>query len=135
MMLHPQKGVKLRSYDPTVLVYSTTEEEWAKIKESGKLTPSGKQAFPLEPDDYRQYLLLDKPQTVSEPGVRIYLDGKALFENGLIMRDGFHTAKVFYSLLLRPYLLGVVTKDDLPPQEWTAQSFTKAANDYAKENF
>lgn len=167
MMLHPQKGVKLRKTDPTVLVHSTTLESWNQIQKDGKLrapselkshdfciTEIGRQTL-LEPADYSDYVMLDIPDGCGElvvssrqqkivctdpdipylPGVRLYFDGIKLFENGMIMRDGFHPAKVYHSLLLAPYLLCAVTADHFPQQQWTPSSFTKAANTWFTAHF
>jgi hypothetical protein len=52
---------------------------------------------------------------VYEPGVRLYFDNYRMIEDGLIVRDGLHTAKVQKRLPLAPYLLAAIGVKDADP--------------------
>ena len=69
---------------------------------------------------------------VYEPGVRLYFDNHRMIQDGLVVRDGLHIAKVQKRLPISPYLLAVIGVNDLDPcrevKTWTPQSFMEGAN-------
>ena len=67
-----------------------------------------------------------------EPQARMYFDARKIIEDGLAVRDGGHSLKVYGALPLEGYLLRTVLAGDvaLPPGavHWTPTLFTEAAN-------
>jgi len=67
-----------------------------------------------------------------QPQARMYFDARKIIADGLAVRDGTHTLKVYGALPLEGYLLRTVFADDvaLPPgtESWTPTLFAEAAN-------
>lgn len=67
-----------------------------------------------------------------EPQARMYFDARKIIADGLAVRDGTHSLKVYGALPLAGYLLRTVFADDvtLPAgaEHWTPTLFTEAAN-------
>ena len=65
------------------------------------------------------------------PGARIYLDAQRMIKDGIAVRDGLHTIKVHLALELGPYLVDVITAEDLDDgdEPWTPRRFASAADD------
>jgi len=67
-----------------------------------------------------------------QPQARMYFDARKIIADGLAVRDGTHTIKVYGALPLEGYLLRTVFAGDvaLPTGEehWTPVLFTEAAN-------
>ena len=67
-----------------------------------------------------------------QPQARMYFSAQKIIEDGLAVRDGAHTLKVYGALPLEGYLLRTVFVGDvkLPPGKahWTPALFTEAAN-------
>jgi hypothetical protein len=107
-----------------------------------------------EPADYAEYIVLasagamapefvvasrnadriiTEPDTPYPPGARLFFDGHRMIRDGLIVRDGLHSAKVHDHLPLDPYLVAGITPADLDPENkvaiWTPRSFCTAALD------
>ena len=72
------------------------------------------------------------PNALYEPQARMYFDAHKIIADGLALRDGTHTIKVYGALPLEGYLLRTVFAGDvaLPAGEmyWTPTLFTEAAN-------
>ena len=111
-----------------------------------------------EPEDYTEHVMLGnagamapefvvasqhagkiitEEDTPYQPGARLFFDGHRLVRDGLIVRDGLHTAKVYDHLPLDPYLIAVVTPAKLDPdgkiEAWTPRTFCLAALEYFSE--
>ena len=114
--------------------------------------------FPLgEPDDYLDYVMFAPmdgwgsaieivvnswlrgevcydPQAPYTPQARMYFDAHKIITDGLAVRDGVHSLKVYDSLLLKDYLLLTVFEKDvmLPAASdyWTPTNFTDQANEF-----
>lgn len=167
-LFHLQKNNKnIRKTDPRWLVHSTTLDSWQSIKKDKFLySPAelkrrgyiineiGLKHF-LEPEDYSEYIMLDKLSGCSElvvnsrqlgyvctdtnmlydPGVRLYFDAYKMIEDGLAERDGLHILKVEKQLSLEKYLKMVVTEDlALETMKWTPTIYTEWANQYFFKN-
>jgi hypothetical protein len=67
-----------------------------------------------------------------QPQARMYFDARKIIEDGLAVRDGTHSLKVFGALPLEGYHLRTIFAEDvtLPPgkEHWTPALFTEAAN-------
>jgi len=65
------------------------------------------------------------------PGARIYLDAQRMLGDGVTVRDGLHVLKVHLSLGLEPYLIDVITAQDLNDDggPWTPGQFASSADD------
>ena len=108
-----------------------------------------------EPEDYAEYVMLARAgvmapefvvasqqagciitqeDTPYEPGARLFFNGRQMIQDGLIVRDGLHEAKVHDHLPLEPYLVASVTKTDLDPEGkvavWTPRTFCLTALEY-----
>jgi hypothetical protein len=148
----------LRSYEPKMLVHSTTKESYGKITRDGCLkswnmlsthsTPPIGQLLG-DPPDYSDFVMLSSggiaPEIVVQskqngeivtnqdaaytPGVRMYFDAVKIAGDGLIVRDGAHL-KVKDKLPLAPYLQIAVTTEILGlPQITTPKIFSEKADE------
>ena len=74
------------------------------------------------------------PDTPYTPQARMYFDAHKIIADGLAVRDGAHTLKVYDMLPLEPYLLVTVFAETvaLPPGEphWTPALFSAQADAY-----
>jgi hypothetical protein len=77
--------------------------------------------------------MLPDPDTVYQPGVRLYFDAQRIIQDGLAVRDGLHALKVRDRLPLGPYLVAKIAAADLPPlaagEQWTTTLFLERANE------
>jgi hypothetical protein len=69
------------------------------------------------------------------PGARIYLDAHRMIGGGVVVRDGLHVLKVRHVLELEPYLVDVITAQDLDDggDSWTPRRFALAADEAFRE--
>lgn len=65
------------------------------------------------------------------PGARIYLDAHRMIRDGVAVRDGLHGLKVYLALELEPYLVDVITTQDLVDggAPWTPRRFASSADE------
>lgn len=153
--------ILFRESDYPYMVHSTTLQNWDSIQKDGAIfSPNmlkmkgrtvqeiGLKAL-LEPNDYSDYIMLDKPDGCGElvvnsrnlghiclnptcsytPGVRLYFDVKKMIADRIVVRDGFHILKVKDKLPLNHYLLLAITAEDFPLNiDWTPTLFTEKAN-------
>jgi hypothetical protein len=64
------------------------------------------------------------------PGTRIYLDAHLMIRDGVAVRDGLHVLKVHLALELEPYLIDVITAQDLGNggEAWSPRRFASEAD-------
>lgn len=156
----------VRPSDPPLLVHSTLLETYANIVRDGclkshrRLQMEGFAVQPIglaplgEPEDYLDYIMFAAgrlapehvvaarltgkiacdPEMPYAPQARLYFDGHRLVRDGLITRD--LTSKVHDRVPLVPYLVCVVTADDVPlpagDTAWTPRAFSQAADAHVK---
>jgi hypothetical protein len=148
----------LRSYEPKILVHSTTKESYERIIQDGCLKSwnmlSTHSTPPIgrllgDPPDYSDFVMFSTGGTAPEivvlsrqsgeivmnqdaaytPGVRMYFDAAKIAEDGLLVRDGAHL-KVKDKLPLVPYLQIAVTTEILGlPQVTTPKIFSEKADE------
>ena len=74
------------------------------------------------------------PNAPYTPQARMYFDAHKIIMDGLVVRDGVHSFKVYDSMPLQKYLLMTVFVKDvvLPVGQtyWTPTNFTDRANAY-----
>lgn len=161
------KEIVYRNMDYPFMVHSTTLQNWDSIqKDNAILSPNelkkrGKQIKEiglkalLEPDDYSDYIMLDRPDGCGEivvnsrnlgyicldsncfytPGIRMYFDVKKLIRDKIIVRDGLHILKIKDRLPLNDYLVSTITAKDFSFDiDWTPTLFTKMANQLFFDN-
>lgn len=135
-----------------------------ELRSLGRVLREGLSVDPLgqrvlhEPEDYAEYVMLGSPgyiggehvvasrkrgeifteeNTPYTPGVRIYLDGYKIMDDGLAVYDGLHAIKVHDHLPLEPYFIMAVTVKTLDPgaqvSEWTPRKFLDAADTHFRE--
>ena len=65
------------------------------------------------------------------PGARLYLDAHQMVADGVTERDGLHAQKVHLKLELEPYLIDVITAQDLEADgsPWTPERFASSADE------
>ena len=133
---HSYNDKSLRSYEPTVLVHSTSSKNWIQIQKDGMLKswnklntfekePIGKQLG--DPEHFSDYVMFGSGasgeivvnskqsgkiimdiDTEYKPGARLYFDAEKIAKDGLLIRDGAHI-KVKNYLPLEPYLIWAAT--------------------------
>jgi hypothetical protein len=106
----------------------------------------------LEPPEYQDYVMFGEMESYGselvvasnqagkfvmdinaayDPGVRLYLDHHRIIRDGCAVRDGLHVLKVYRKLILEPYLLAAIGKNDIPDHHrriWTPKEFVEEAN-------
>jgi len=108
-----------------------------------------------EPDEYKQYVMLGTMEAKTElimamyqkksfsidenvryePGVRFYFDAYKMLNDGLIVFDGIHIAKVYQGIELDRYLMRAISYRELErTQPWTPKAFQECANRLFKES-
>ncbi len=128
----------LRDYETSVLVHSTSMENWLQIQKDGMLKswnkievsekkPIGKQlGDPVHFSDYIMFgggvsgeIVVNSKQSDKivmdidseyKTGARLYFDAEKMAKDGLLVRDGAHV-KVKDCLPLEPYLIWTATWD------------------------
>ncbi len=126
----------------------------ARLRGEGDALPSVGSRDLGDPPDFEEYVMLGKidsigpeyvvasqqaghllpePESVYEPGVRLYFDGHAIIHASLAVRDGMHETKVRGRLALDPYLVCAIRAEDVDPAgevaQWTTSRFLAAANE------
>jgi len=109
--------------------------------------------LPHEPPEYRDHIMFGEieicgpemvvasyqagqfvldEQATYRPGVRLYFDSHRIIRDGLGVRDGLHSLKVFQRLPLQPYLIAAIRAQDIQPKgepaTWTLRAFVDQAN-------
>jgi hypothetical protein len=71
-------------------------------------------------------------QATYRPGVRLYFDCHRIIRDGVGVRDGLHTLKVYQYLPLQPYLIAAICAQDIHPEgepaPWTLRTFVDQAD-------
>jgi len=120
------------------------------LREDGIQTTALGQTELGEPAEYADYVILGQMHALSaeyvvasgeegrivtepdrpyDPGIRLYFDNHRIVRDGLAIRDGLHTSKVYRHLPLKPFMVASVRAEEFPPRAWTPRTFVEAANE------
>ena len=104
-----------------------------------------------EPEEYKKFVMLEEmngnselvmcmyqhksfnvtEETCYEPGVRFYLNARKMHEDGILVFDGVHLAKVYKKIDFDKYLEATIRIDDLETRElWNPKIFQDMSNKY-----
>jgi len=77
---------------------------------------------------------IDNKTTIYNPGARIYLDGRKLLSDDLLVFDGVHEAKVYKEIDLEKYALSIISYRDFDRSSWKTTEFVHECNERFKKH-